>query len=1022
MQYIDNRVYTFDINYPLNTKVRRYWTHDTPDPQYLGESGFYFTPTKKNGDQITCFSCKKKETNIEGITNILDHHLINSPECPLSLIYSHKINYMACTDSEKTSYWEDQPLFKDPLSSEAIALRKETFGKFWKFDRYRLKSSLTSSKLAEAGFFFCPQNEEINDRVECVYCNITLQSWEISDDPITEHRNNSSGFCYFLSKCDDNYDPKIPTRDLNLSILSEKALDFLSADENEIIPNAKAKLAKASKNIEYSESSNSESEYESLSDNDPPLQNNILSDNGQLHPNNILSDKKVLSESPPKRISSNKLNTRRSTRKSKEEKTVILDNAIVVDELVDSETEKISNKYIVEAADEVNVKLENVGGSNPENQTELQPKTRKRPSKTKSTTNKGSTKRPRNAKTESNGGKNITHDASDAKNLTNEPSVPKLRRSRRLRTPSSNDNSFIFSLPKTKDELSIFKDSYSDDNDKFNGKSIADNKRHNESLQESIHASGSESESDNGKAEKNNSLINPIQPSIADGNNIEEDNAIKDEPSEENTYNSEGNVRSDDDNEIDDDEIDDDEIDDDEIDESIEEENSDNDVDESMDNPDESIYETTLAYSSQDLIEDSDASDFKPEPKKVKEKTKAVTKSKVKNKPKSLLDDDGIAFNPPKSGKIKLGFVKTRSPVTIMDISNQDIGDYGDNNLDFIERNVHRNQASPVKKFQAKKAKSKVFKIDTTDELESKSKSGDILPELKANGEENGTSPVKLAMPSDVSASTDVDIQLPKNQGQEKAEIASSPVSTEKYDEEIKKIMEINRQLEKSMQELSESEEEKQNSKHENKNIQTNEFNSNILGSLDEDFNPEAQGTFTSPIKSAVENDNMEDTGSNSPIIGSTRLEHDISKSKSITRSDEETDKSHMTNSVNTEEVKGVSTSNDEIIQDIKNIGVSSDQIERVQEKLNAMEQTKKYLERISSLEYSLKDDIEGELTQFISAMPEDEEELTIKQWIEHCGHNCSKLVKEICEDLITSFKEESQKGLKYLQSLPTSD
>lgn len=1003
MQYIDNRVFTFDINYPLNTKVRRYWTHDTPDAEYLAESGFYFTPTKKNGDQITCFSCKKRETNIEGITNILDHHLINSPSCPLSLIYSHKINYMSLNESEKKSYWERQLLFSDPLSPKSIALRKDTFGKFWKFDKSRLKSSLTSTKLAESGFFFCPQNEQVDDRVECVYCSITLQSWEINDDPIAEHRNNSSGFCYFLHKCDDNYDPKVSNKDMNLSILSEKDPDFLSTDENEIITNARARREKLIKRSDKSmEIEDLMSDYESLSDNYQLLK----------------SDSSDIDIFPQSRRNQNKLRLSSSTHHRKKSASPSISEPIEVIMDEESENDYTGNGFVLGEAGETKdddepVLLESIEDFEPEENS----KTRKRsinsirkPTKKPKGTPQSNSSRAKSNNDTSIGSTKLVEEVHDNElGMGLSSPAPKLRRSRRLRQPSSNDNSFIFSLPKTKDELSAFREmhlSHDDDNEENEPSASADgilDDMGDGKKDESVILDRGQSnygEGETSRVNKEDEGPNfTTQPSGEENVNVESEEDSAEESDEENAEESdEENIGESDE-------------------ESVEEESL-NEMEESVADVNESIYESTQAYSSQDPIEDTDDSEYEPVKITTKAKLRPVNKAKIQVKPKNILFDDNVAFNPPKKGKIKLGFVKTQSPVSIMDISNQDIGDYGDNNLDFIEKNVHKTNPSPVKNFNTKKGKSKVFKIDTTDEIEVKPKPESILEEAQPIQIENGTSPVKLAMPSDVSASTDINIKVKspasKDPTVEKPDMISSPVSTQRYDEDIRKIMEINKQLEKSMLELSDSESEKED---EEKNAETEEptkLNSNILESFDGEFNPEAHGTFTSPSKSIADEeiDNLEGTGSNSPIIGSTRLEHDISRSKSITRSDEETEKSN----------KPVSSIQDDIIEDIKSIGISTDKVEMVQEKLNTMEQTRQYLERISSLDYSLKDDIEGELTQFIAAMPEDEEELTIKQWIEHCGHNCSKLVREICDDLISSFEQESQKGLKYLQSLPTSD
>lgn len=216
MQYRENRLETFqDGSFQYKSKQKRYWTHSTPDIVQLVDCGFYFTPTKINNDQITCVCCRKKETNVEGITNIADYHLTNNPLCPLALIISSQINHLS---NNTESFWSHQPSkFSDPLSKDSIDLRKRTFGKYWKYDKNK-GSTTTSTTLAKAGFYYCPLRYG-NDRVQCVYCNCSLDTWLSDDDPIEEHKNNSNGSCYFLEKVDQ---PRPRSRSNSRSLLESE--------------------------------------------------------------------------------------------------------------------------------------------------------------------------------------------------------------------------------------------------------------------------------------------------------------------------------------------------------------------------------------------------------------------------------------------------------------------------------------------------------------------------------------------------------------------------------------------------------------------------------------------------------------------------------------------------------------------------------------------------------------------------------------------------------------------------------
>lgn len=232
MQYRENRLETFqDGSFQYKSKQKRYWTHSTPDIVQLVDCGFYFTPTKINNDQITCVCCRKKETNVEGITNIADYHLTNNPLCPLALIISSQINHLS---NNTEDFWSHQPSkFSDPLSKESIDLRKRTFGKYWKYDKNK-GSTTTSITLAKAGFYYCPLRYG-NDRVQCVYCNCSLDTWLSDDDPIEEHKNNSNGPCYFLEIVDQ---PRPRSRSNSRSLLEsdnkendEKKLENLNINK-----------------------------------------------------------------------------------------------------------------------------------------------------------------------------------------------------------------------------------------------------------------------------------------------------------------------------------------------------------------------------------------------------------------------------------------------------------------------------------------------------------------------------------------------------------------------------------------------------------------------------------------------------------------------------------------------------------------------------------------------------------------------------------------------------------------------
>lgn len=197
MQYQTNRLATFENGAREGrSRKRHYWPYQVPDIHHVAEFGFYFTPTKSYPDQITCFCCKKKEKNLEGVENIAEFHLGNNPKCAFSFILTAQYNHSL---EGSDGFWDSEHAqeLRDPFSKSSVAIRRRTFGKYWHFDS-GTSVVATSNALAKAGFFFCPVDQG-NDRTQCVYCNFCLEGWSKDDDPIEEHRKYQSE-CYLLIK------------------------------------------------------------------------------------------------------------------------------------------------------------------------------------------------------------------------------------------------------------------------------------------------------------------------------------------------------------------------------------------------------------------------------------------------------------------------------------------------------------------------------------------------------------------------------------------------------------------------------------------------------------------------------------------------------------------------------------------------------------------------------------------------------------------------------------------------------
>lgn len=202
LQYRKNRLATFTEGAKIgNSRALKQWSVTEVDVDNLADCGFYFSPTKGFPNQITCYWCGKKEKDVEKNTSIALQHLRTNPKCPYSLIASNLKLFIMTAD--KDTFWTTvgasgsaPKSIIDPHSKESVALRRSTFKNHWKFDSKR-GCKVTSKNLSLAGFYYSPV-EPGSDRVICMYCDCPLEDWDRNDDPLQEHRNNAFTYCYFL--------------------------------------------------------------------------------------------------------------------------------------------------------------------------------------------------------------------------------------------------------------------------------------------------------------------------------------------------------------------------------------------------------------------------------------------------------------------------------------------------------------------------------------------------------------------------------------------------------------------------------------------------------------------------------------------------------------------------------------------------------------------------------------------------------------------------------------------------------
>jgi hypothetical protein len=156
------------------------WPHEHPDPEQLAKAGFYFNPRVESPDNVTCFLC---ECSLDGWE--LD-------DCPLKEHLEHSRGCSWATILSKD--WQNEKNH-DPHCKENIGMRLTTFDNKWPLEKKR--GWPTSLKLAEAGFYFAPTVAE-EDLVVCAYCDISLDGWERTDDPLHEHERRRPE-CYFFT-------------------------------------------------------------------------------------------------------------------------------------------------------------------------------------------------------------------------------------------------------------------------------------------------------------------------------------------------------------------------------------------------------------------------------------------------------------------------------------------------------------------------------------------------------------------------------------------------------------------------------------------------------------------------------------------------------------------------------------------------------------------------------------------------------------------------------------------------------
>ncbi|GME78728.1 unnamed protein product [Ambrosiozyma monospora] len=95
----------------------------------------------------------------------------------------------------------------------------------------------------------------------------------------------------------------------------------------------------------------------------------------------------------------------------------------------------------------------------------------------------------------------------------------------------------------------------------------------------------------------------------------------------------------------------------------------------------------------------------------------------------------------------------------------------------------------------------------------------------------------------------------------------------------------------------------------------------------------------------------------------------------------------------------------------------------KLDRRVNELNAASTYLKTVSKTRYrSLREDLNGKLTGFISDMPPEELDMSIKEWILYQAQKASDLLDSEGDRLLKIFEKDSERALKVLENLPTVD
>ncbi|KAF1363068.1 inhibitor of apoptosis repeat-containing protein [Lizonia empirigonia] len=176
------------------SKTKHAWPRTQPSPHDLAFAGFVWKPTTASPDNVQCFSCHCQLDGWEENDVPAYEHLTHSPSCGFAVVTCIRLRIGDPGKSEE-----------DPVSDAMMQARRDTFADSWPLDSNDGFPSI--EQLVEAGWYYDP-TLDTPDGATCAYCSLSLDAWDVGDDPMEEHRRRAPDCLFFALK--ELYHPPAP--------------------------------------------------------------------------------------------------------------------------------------------------------------------------------------------------------------------------------------------------------------------------------------------------------------------------------------------------------------------------------------------------------------------------------------------------------------------------------------------------------------------------------------------------------------------------------------------------------------------------------------------------------------------------------------------------------------------------------------------------------------------------------------------------------------------------------------------